>query len=194
MPIGKLANHDNKIGEEIYSLIKELFPICRSITGNGVRQTLKIIGSHIPLEVYEVPSGTPVFDWTVPKEWNIRDAWVKDSNGIKIVDFQESNLHVVNYSVPFKGKLSLSELKPHLFSLPEHPEWIPYRTTYYKSSCGIYVVGCLCICPFPAYRVDYLFLYILDELFPLNILRMLCCYYHSINSYGLSILVFYCNL
>ena len=136
MPIGKLANHDNKIGEEIYSLIKELFPICRSITGNGVRQTLKIIGSHIPLEVYEVPSGTPVFDWTVPKEWNIRDAWVKDSNGLKIIDFRKSNLHVVNYSIPIKTKMPLARLRPHLFSLPEHPAWIPYKTTYYKESWG----------------------------------------------------------
>jgi len=136
MTICKLANHDNKIGEEIYSLIKELFPICRSITGNGVRQTLRIIDRHIPLNISEVPSGTQVFDWTVPKEWNIRDAWIKDSNGIKIVDFQESNLHVVNYSIPIKAKMPLAKLGPHLFSLPEHPAWIPYKTTYYQESWG----------------------------------------------------------
>ena len=136
MTICKLANHDNKIGEEIYSLIKELFPICRSITGNGVRQTLRIIDRHIPLNISEVPSGTQVFDWTVPKEWNIRDAWIKDSNGIKIVDFQESNLHVVNYSIPIKAKMPLAKLRPHLFSLPEHPAWIPYKTTYYQESWG----------------------------------------------------------
>ena len=136
MPIGKLANHDNKIGEEIYSLIKELFPICRSITGNGVRQTLRIIDRHIPLNISEVPSGTQVFDWTVAKEWNIRDAWIKDSNGIKIVDFQESNLHVVNYSIPIKAKMPLAKLRPHLFSLPDHPAWILYKTTYYQESWG----------------------------------------------------------
>jgi len=136
MTIGKLANHDNKIGEEIYSLIKELFPICRSITGNGVRQTLRIIDRHIPLNISEVPSGTQVFDWTVPKEWNIRDAWIKDSNGIKIVDFQESNLHVVNYSIPIKAKMPLAKLRPHLFSLPDHPAWILYKTTYYQESWG----------------------------------------------------------
>ena len=136
MTICKLANHDNKIGEEIYSLIKELFPICRSITGNGVRQTLRIIDRHIPLNISEVPSGTQVFDWTVPKEWNIRDAWIKDSNGIKIVDFQESNLHVVNYSIPIKAKMPLAKLRPHLFSLPDHPAWILYKTTYYQESWG----------------------------------------------------------
>jgi aminopeptidase-like protein len=129
-------NDCDAIGKEIYALIKELFPICRSITGNGVRQTLKIIGRYIPLEVYEVPSGTPVFDWTVPQEWNIRDAWIKDSNGLKIIDFQKSNLHVVNYSTPIRAKMPLHLLKPHLFSLPEHPEWIPYKTTYYKESWG----------------------------------------------------------
>lgn len=126
----------NAIGNEIYALIKELFPICRSITGNGVRQTLEIIGQHIPLDIQEVPSGTKVFDWTVPKEWNIRDAWVKDAQGRKVIDFQKSNLHVINYSMSFKGRISLAELKPHLFCLPDHPEWIPYKTTYYKETWG----------------------------------------------------------
>ena len=125
-----------ELGREIYDLIAELYPICRSITGNGVRQTLKIVGKHIPLSVYEVPTGTQVFDWTVPKEWNIRAAWVKDSRGRKVIDFQKSNLHVVNYSIPFKGKMPLAELEPHLFSLPEHPDWVPYRTTYYKETWG----------------------------------------------------------
>ena len=120
---------DNKaIGEEIYSLIKDLFPICRSITGNGVRETLKIIGEHIPLELHEVPSGTEVFDWTIPKEWNIRDAYVKDSSGEKIIDFKQSNLHVLNYSMPINKKVTLHELKQHLFTLPDYPDWIPYKT------------------------------------------------------------------
>jgi len=133
----KFTNNNSKqTGEGIYSLIKELFPICRSITGNGVRQTLKIIGRHIPLEVYEVASGTEVFDWTVPKEWNIRDAWIKDGNGFKIIDFQKCNLHVVNYSAPIRAKMPLAELQAHLFSLPDHPEWIPYKTSYYKESWG----------------------------------------------------------
>jgi aminopeptidase-like protein len=117
-------------------LIKELFPICRSITGDGVRQTLRILQRQIPLTIHEVPSGRKVFDWTVPKEWNIRDAFIKNSRGEKVVDFKELNLHVVNYSVPFKGKLSLNELKSHLFTLPDRPQWVPYRTSYYKESWG----------------------------------------------------------
>jgi aminopeptidase-like protein len=118
-------------------LIADVYPICRSITGNGVRHTLHSIQKHIPLSVREVPSGTPVFDWTVPKEWNIRDAYVKNSKGEKIIDFRKSNLHVVSYSIPVRKKLSLHELKAHLFTLPEHPDWIPYRTTYYKESWGL---------------------------------------------------------
>jgi aminopeptidase-like protein len=124
------------IGTQIHHLITQLFPICRSITGNGVRKTLKILSKHIPLEVREVPSGTRVFDWTVPKEWNIHNAYVRDSQGTKIVDFEKSNLHVLNYSVPVRTKLRLHELKQHLYSLPEHPEWIPYRTSYYKVNWG----------------------------------------------------------
>ena len=122
--------------QEMDDLIKELYPICRSITGNGVRQTLQIIQRRIPLSIHEVPSGTQVFDWTVPKEWNIRDAFIKNSQGEKVVDFAKSNLHVVSYSVPFQGKLSLKELRQHLFTLPERPQWVPYRTSYYKESWG----------------------------------------------------------
>ena len=113
-------------GDPMYQLILRLYPICRSITGNGVRETLKILREHIPLTIHEVPSNTQVFDWTVPKEWNIRDAYIKDSDGKKIVDFKQSNLHVLNYSIPVNKKVTLSELKPHLFSNPEHPDWIPY--------------------------------------------------------------------
>jgi len=124
------------IGLEIHGLIKELFPICRSITGDGVRRSLEILRRHIPLEVHEVPSGTRVFDWTVPREWNIRDAYVKDQKGTKIIDFARSNLHVVNYSVPVRKKVPLAELKKHLHTLPGHPDWIPYRTSYYREDWG----------------------------------------------------------
>jgi aminopeptidase-like protein len=123
-------------GEDMYELIATLYPICRSITGNGVRATLEHLKRYIPLTVHEVPSGTPVFDWTVPKEWNIADAYIKNSAGEKLVDFQRCNLHVLNYSVPVRTRLSLAELKLHLFTLPEHPQWIPYRTTYYKETWG----------------------------------------------------------
>jgi aminopeptidase-like protein len=125
-----------QIGQEMYQLIVKLYPICRSITGNGVRETLNIIKEHIPLEVHEVPTGTRVFDWTVPKEWNIRDAYVKNSKGKRIVDFQKSNLHVMNYSLPVRKAMPLEDLKTHLYTLPDHPEWIPYRTTYYKEDWG----------------------------------------------------------
>jgi aminopeptidase-like protein len=123
-------------GQMMHRLMAELYPICRSITGDGVRQTLTILQRTIPLEIHEIPSGTPVFDWTVPKEWNIRDAWVKDAQGRRVIDFQQSNLHVVSYSQPVRQKMRLAELRQHLFSLPEHPDWIPYRTTYYNENWG----------------------------------------------------------
>jgi len=123
-------------GEEMVRFIAKAYPICRSITGDGVRRTLALIREHIPLEVHEVPSGTPVFDWTVPKEWNIRDAWIKDPSGRKVVDFQDSNLHVLSYSVPIHAKMPLEELRRHLFTLPDKPDLIPYRTSYYKEAWG----------------------------------------------------------
>ena len=123
-------------GNWMHSLIAELYPICRSITGDGLRSTLKRIGGVIPLEITEVRTGTPVFDWTVPREWNIRDAWIKNPSGEKIVDFKRSNLHVVQYSVPVRRRLPLDELKTHLHAQPDHPDWIPYRTSYYKESWG----------------------------------------------------------
>lgn len=123
-------------GDKMYELCRELYPICRSITGEGVRQTLKILQDHIPLEIHEVPSGTPVFDWVVPKEWNIRDAWVKDSSGRKVIDFQKHNLHLLNYSVPIHRKVDLATLKDHLFTLPDQPDLIPYRTSYYQENWG----------------------------------------------------------
>jgi aminopeptidase-like protein len=123
-------------GRRMYDLITELYPICRSMTGDGVRRTLGIIGKANPLQVHEVRSGTPVFDWTVPKEWNIRDAYIKDSRGRKVVDLAHSNLHVVGYSLPVRRTMSLAELKKNLFSLPARPDWIPYRTSYFKEDWG----------------------------------------------------------
>ncbi len=120
------------LGQQMYEMIAALYPICRSITGDGFRATLRGIQEHLPLEVYEVPSGTPAFDWTVPNEWNIRDAYVKNSQGERVIDFQKSNLHVVSYSIPVHKKMGLSELKEHLISLPDYPDRIPYRTSYYN--------------------------------------------------------------
>lgn len=123
-------------GVAMHRLMAELYPICRSITGEGVRQTLRILQRLIPLEIREVPTGTQVFDWTVPKEWNIRDAYIKDGQGRRVVDFQQSNLHVISYSRPVRQKVVLAELRKHLVSLPEHPDWIPYRTSYYNEDWG----------------------------------------------------------
>jgi aminopeptidase-like protein len=130
------AVDSTEIGQQIFDLMAELYPICRSITGDGLRQTLQRVAKRIPLTIHEVPSGTQAFDWTVPREWNIRDAYVKDSRGERVIDFRKSNLHVVNYSVPIFKKMPLRELREHLFTLPDHPEWIPYRTSYYKESWG----------------------------------------------------------
>lgn len=126
----------NGIGVEIHRLMGELFPICRSITGDGFRKTLDILRRYIPLESREVPTGTRVFDWTVPKEWNIREAYIKNPKGEKIVDFRTSNLHIVGYSVPVRATLPLAELKKHLQTLPGRPDWIPYRTSYYSEDWG----------------------------------------------------------
>ena len=123
-------------GRSMHRFISELYPICRSITGDGVRKTLNRMLEHIPLTICEVPSGLQVFDWTVPLEWNIRDAYIKNSAGERIVDFRASNLHVLGYSVPVHRRIGLPELKEHLFSDPQHPDWIPYRTSYYKPTWG----------------------------------------------------------
>jgi aminopeptidase-like protein len=125
-------------GASIHAFARELFPICRSITGDGVRETLAAIARRIPLEVHEVPSGTEVLDWTVPEEWNIRDAYIARA-GRRLVDFRESNLHVMSYSEPVRQVMPLSELRPHLHTHPEHPEWIPYRTSYYSRAWGFCV-------------------------------------------------------
>lgn len=123
-------------GEAMHELVRRLYPLCRSITGDGVRRTLEIVAEHLPLEVHEVPTGTQVLDWTVPQEWNIRDAYVADASGKRVIDFQESNLHVVGYSVPVSETLSLDELRKHLHTLPETPSWVPYRTSYYSPTWG----------------------------------------------------------
>ena len=124
------------IGEGMYKIINDLYPICRSITGNGVRSTLKRIEQEIPITVHEVPSGTQVFDWVVPSEWNINDAYVITPTGEKIAEFKKHNLHVLNYSIPIHKKVTFAELKQHLYTIPEHPDWIPYRTSYYKENWG----------------------------------------------------------
>ena len=133
---GKGLIDQEEMGREMHAFIGQMYPLCRSITGAGLRDTLSMINRHIPLEIHEIPSGTPVFDWTVPKEWNIRDAYVKNMAGERVIDFRKSNLHVISYSVPVSATLSLNELKNHLYSLPEYPDWIPYRTTYYQENWG----------------------------------------------------------
>lgn len=133
----RVAKYDGQDGEIMYDLLKDLFPICRSLSGNGNRQTLKKLQEIVPeLQIHEVPTGTQVFDWTIPKEWNIRDAWIKNSNGEKIIDFKETNLHVMGYSTPIHKKINLKNLLDIVYTLPEQPELIPYVTSYYKERYG----------------------------------------------------------
>jgi aminopeptidase-like protein len=120
----------------MHGLVERLYPLCRSITGDGVRATLDIVAESIPLIVHEIPTGTRVLDWTVPREWNIRDAYVADPEGRRVIDFTQSNLHVVGYSVPVRTRMSLARLRPHLHTLPDQPDLIPYRTSYYKEAWG----------------------------------------------------------
>ena len=125
-----------EVGQQLHRFAGELYPICRSITGDGIRRTLSMIGDRIPLKNFEVPTGTPVFDWIVPKEWNIHDAYIKSPDGRRVVDFQKCNLHVLNYSVPVRATMTRRELEPHLHTIPQNPDWIPYRTSYYKQDWG----------------------------------------------------------
>jgi aminopeptidase-like protein len=124
------------VGRALHDCAADLYPLCRSLTGEGLRETLRRLRRQIPLTLHEVPTGTPVFDWTVPKEWNIRDAWVKDARGERVIDFRRSNLHVVSYSVAVRQRLSLPELRSHLHTLPDRPDWIPYRASFYTETWG----------------------------------------------------------
>jgi aminopeptidase-like protein len=132
----QIVADDKGAGVRMSALIEELYPICRSITGDGVRQTLDIIGNSIPLDIHAVPSGTAAFDWTVPKEWKIAEAYVEDEDGRRVIDFADHNLHVVSYSAPVDTVMTLEELQAHLHSDPAHPDVVPYRTSYYKEDWG----------------------------------------------------------
>jgi aminopeptidase-like protein len=116
--------------------MERLYPLCRSMTGDGVRKTLEIIAETVPLRRVGIPSGTTCHDWTVNDEWNVRDAYVADLSGRRVVDFRQHTLHLVGYSVPVDERMTLEKLRPHLFTLPEHPDWIPYRTSYYRRTWG----------------------------------------------------------
>jgi aminopeptidase-like protein len=120
----------------MHELMLELYPICRSLSGDGVRATLEAVSRYTSLDLTEVPSGSQAFDWTVPREWNIRAGWIADSLGTRIVDFADSNLHVLGYSIPIRATLPFAELREHLFTHPANPDWIPYRTSYYHENWG----------------------------------------------------------
>ncbi len=122
--------------KEIENYFDRLWPITRSLTGDGNRASLNILSELVDLNIHEIPSGTTCFDWTVPPEWNVSEAWIKSPSGEKIIDFKENNLHLLGYSVPVRTKMPLEELKKHLYSLPDQPDWIPYRTSYYKERWG----------------------------------------------------------
>lgn len=133
---GAAVARPNAAGDAMLALIARLYPICRSITGPGVRETLHILQEQVPVAIHEVPSGTPVFDWVVPPEWRVREAWIKDPSGAKVVDFADHNLHLMSYSTPIEARMDLAELKRHLHADPAHPDWIPYRTSYYQENWG----------------------------------------------------------
>ncbi|MGK0278324.1 MAG: aminopeptidase-like protein [Litorivivens sp.] len=122
--------------EQLESYFDRLWPICRSITGNGLRESLGIINELVPMTMHEIPSGTKCFDWTIPKEWNIKDAWIETPKGKRIAEFKVHNLHIVNYSIPVDQKLSYQELVKHIYTIPEMPDAIPYITSYYSEKWG----------------------------------------------------------
>jgi aminopeptidase-like protein len=137
MPIDwKTVPDPHDVGEELLTLMGELFPIPRSLTGDGVRQTLGVLGREIPLEIVETPSGTPVFDWTVPREWNLRGAWIEAPDGTRVVDTADSPLHVLGYSIPVDAVVGLGELRDHVFTHADDPDLIPYRTSYWTEQWG----------------------------------------------------------
>ncbi|HSC03496.1 MAG TPA: DUF4910 domain-containing protein, partial [Solirubrobacteraceae bacterium] len=130
------VRRDRALGDEAYALMARLFPVCRSLTGVGVRETFAVLQEHLPLTITEVPSGTRVFDWNIPDEWTIRDAYVARRDGTRVIDFRASNLHVVSYSEPVRATMSLEELRPRLHSLPDRPDLVPYRTSYHERTWG----------------------------------------------------------
>jgi len=127
------------LGHELYAIVQDLYPLCRSITGEGLRDTLRAVDRVAGVEIHEVPSGTRAFDWTVPKEWNIKAAYIADVQGRKIIDFKNSNLHVVGYSTPIRKRVARAELLQHVYTHPGNPDWIPYRNSYYKETWGFCV-------------------------------------------------------
>jgi aminopeptidase-like protein len=124
------------IGTEAYELVRRLFPLCRSLTGSGVRATFDVLAEYVPLERTEIASGTQIFDWAVPDEWNIRDAYIATADGARVVDFRRSSLHVVSYSEPVRARMSLDALRERLHTLPDQPDLVPYRTSYYDRTWG----------------------------------------------------------
>ena len=128
--------------ECVENLFDSLFPICRSITGPGIQKSLEILSRQIPLEIQSIPSGKQIFDWTVPKEWHINEAYLTGPDGKKYLDFKNSNLHVINFSTPIDRYMQLEELQPHLHSIPELADATPYVTSYYKEKCNIYCCDC----------------------------------------------------
>ena len=129
-------------GQALMERATELFPFNRSITGDGLRQTLQTLGRDLPLTIHEVPTGTQVLDWTVPEEWNVREAWVKGPDGHRVIDFADSNLHLMGYSEPVQQRMSLGELQPHLHSLENQPEAIPWKTSLYRRDWGFCLSHC----------------------------------------------------
>ena len=135
-------------------LIRDLYPLCRSITGPGLRATIERLARDIPIRTTEVPTGTPVFDWIIPREWSISEAFVEHESGRRFAEFADSNLHVMSYSAPVDTVLSLAELRPHLYSLPAHPDWVPFRTSYYDEAWGFCLADRVkCALPDGSYRV-----------------------------------------
>jgi aminopeptidase-like protein len=138
-PATRLMPPAESVGAEMYHLIEELYPIPRSLTGDGVRETLRRLARHVPFRIVEVPTGTRVYDWVIPKEWNLREAWIADVKGRRIVDLEQSTLHVVGYSVPIRARVPVEDLRRHLHTLPAQPDWIPYRTAYWGETWGFCV-------------------------------------------------------